>query len=395
MRPPLTILLALAASIAVACLFAVAGSSPGSAQAKPGKGGKGDPGSSLRSVVTGRRAELRETVPIAPRAGAKTRSVLSVKLPTLRRGDRVRLNGEVAVTTTCVEQISRCIGRTYDFSPHLRARIVLAKGPKAVGARTKRVSKPVRLTCEQTRPNRNHHCPLTIESGSFKVRELRKLPCPAKRCRLNMALDASNRQATSNEVVVVGADQPNGTVEGGKARLSAVVSHGRVEAEKRRTSKRLHNKLPVAFDGGKTVIYSQRLDNLRAGDVLLIGSRQRTAIQGLPYFISNQIVVSTRRRAFRPTALSRRTVSRSGLASETNGFNCTIGPSAFQSPCVAIKAGMATIQSVPRDGQGRPKPLYVNLVSRGFPKIAQARPAYPPARILDGGSLTVRRLRAG
>ena len=47
---------------------------------------------------------------------------------------------------------------------------------------------------------------------------------------------------------------------------------------------------------------------------------------------------------------------------------------------------------MPKDARGRPKPLYVNVVARGFPKLAQAR-GYPPAHLLHGGGLTVTRLR--
>jgi hypothetical protein len=166
-----------------------------------------------------------------------------------------------------------------------------------------------------------------------------------------------------------------------------------VEQAKRRTTHRLHKSVPASFDGGKTVVYSQRLDNLKPGDVLIVHSKQRTALQyHLPYFLSNQIVISTRPNASRPSAPIRRSFSRAGLATETNGFNCTHGPSAFQSPCVARKAGMATVESLPRTRKGHPRPVYVNLVSRGFPKLAQAR-GYPPSRVLEGGWLTVKRLR--
>ncbi len=350
-------------------------------------------GPSLTGLETGRRAELRPTVPIADRPGEKTRSVLSLKLPRLERGDVVRFNGEVTITTTCVEQIGRCIGRTYGFDPHLRARIVLASGKGTDSRRrTETVSRSVGLTCEQTRPNRNHHCPLVVRRGSFKVGELRDLPCPADGCRLNMLLDASNRKASSGQYVVVGSDQPDGSVEGGKARLSAAISNGPVEDSKRSTTRIRDKTVKASFSGGKTVIYSQRLGNLRRGDVLVVQSKQRTAIQRLPYFISNQIVIGTKPGATGPSRLSRRIVSRSGLATETTGFNCTIGSSAFQSPCVAVKSGMATIERPVKDKRGRPVPLYVNLVTRGFPKLAQAR-GYPPARVLKGGGLTVRRLR--
>ncbi len=360
---------------------------------KGGKGGKRARGT-LRTAVTRRRAERVDLVPIANRAGQSTRSVVSLKLPRLNRGDRVRLNGEVTITLTCADPNSRCIGRSYRFDPHLRARMVLAGDPDATGGRSATtVSHAVGLTCEQTRPNRNHHCPLVIKAGSFSVKKLRKLPCKPTKCRLNIVLDAYHREASSDEYVVVGADQEGGGVEGGKARASAVISHGRVESATRKTKREVSDELPASFEGGKRVTYSQKLDNLDRGDVLVVQGRQRTAISNLPYFVSTQVVLTTRRKASRPSKLSRRAVSRSGLATETNGFNCTLGPSAFRSPCVSIKAGMATIERVPRDRRGHRRPLYVNLVSRAFPKLAQARGRYAPARVLDGGSLTVKRLR--
>lgn len=357
-----------------------------------GAGAAGD-GSSLAGFETGRRAELRPTVPIADHPGDKPRSVLSLKLPDLERGDLVRFNGEVTITTTCVEQIGRCIGRTYNFDPHLRARIVIAPGKGADSpGNTVPVSRSVGLTCQQTRPNRNHHCPLVVEGGSFQVDELRDLPCPADACRLNMIVDAFNEKASSNQFVVVGSDQPDGSVEGGKARLSAAVSNGPLEVSKSHTKRIRDKTLKASFSGGKTVVYSQRLGKLERGDVLLVQSRQRTAIKGLPYFISNQIVVGTKPSATGPSRLSRRIVSRSGLATETTGFNCTLGSSAFQSPCVATKAGLVSIERPVKDKRGRKVPLYVNLVSRGFPKLAQSR-GFAPARVLKGGGLTVRRLR--
>lgn len=384
---PLALILAAVVPAAVAALLATgAGAAPGDSP--------GPKQASLEGYETGRRAELRPTVPIADRAGEETRSVLSLKLPRLERGDRVRFNGEVTITNTCVEQIGRCIGRTYDFDPKLRARIVIAPG-KNVHSRgnTVDVSRSVGLTCGQTRPNRNHHCPLVVKEGSFEVEELRDLPCKANGCRLNMLLDASNRRASSDQYVVVGSDQPDGSVEGGKARLSAAVSNGGVEVERSGTTKIRDKTLKASFSGGKTVVYSQRLGNLQRGDVLLVNSKQRTAIQGLPYFISNQIVIGTKPTATGPSRLSRRIVSRSGLATETTGFNCTIGSSAFQSPCVAVKSGLASIERRVTDKRGRDVPLYVNLVSRGFPKVVQARASFPPARVLKGGGLRVERLR--
>ncbi len=374
--------------VAVAGVFLVAATA---AEARPFQGSI----PSVRTAITGKRAELRETVPIASRAGKQTKSVLSVRLPKLRSGSRITLNGEVALTTTCVQQIARCIGRSYKFSPHLRARVVLAGDPRASSrAKTVTVSRTATLSCEQTRPNRNHHCPLVIKGGSFEVGRIADLPCRPSGCRLNLLVDASHKKARSNQFVVVGSDQPDGSIEGGKARLSAAVSFGGLEVERYRTRRRRAKSLPAAFESGKRVVYSQRIGNLRKRDVLIVRSRQVSRIQRFPYFISDQIVISTRPTSTRPNPVGRRNASRVGTVTETNGFNCTLGPSAFSSPCVGVKAGMARIQRVAKTRSGHAKPLYVNLVSRGFPKLIQARGSYPPVRILDRGYLEVTRLRA-
>jgi hypothetical protein len=348
----------------------------------------------LIGVSTPRQGETRGTVPITRRKGADPKTVLSLPLPRLKQGDLVRFNGEVTVTTTCVEALPRCVGRRYKFDPRLRAWIELADGAKAGGGR--RVSGRVALRCQQTRPNRNHHCPL-VAAGSMRVRSAGRLPCSPSGCRLNMVVSAHHRRARGGEVVVIGADRPDGSIEGGKGRLSAAVARaGRgVEAVARRTTRRRTRALPASFSGGQRVVYSQRIPGLGPGDVLLARATQRTAIEELPYFVASKIVVSARPNARRPGPLARRIVSRRGTATETNGFNCTLGPSAFRSPCRTRKAGLAVVQQTPRDARGRRRPLFVNLVSRTFPKRAQARLArYPPARILGGGELTVTHLRA-
>jgi hypothetical protein len=275
----------------------------------------------------------------------------------------------------------------------MRATIVLADDAGAHAGGTTPVSRTVSLTCEQGRPNRNHHCPLTIGRGSFDVRAMRRLPCMPSSCRLNMVFDAHNRRARGGEVVVIGADRPSGDVADGKARLSAVIERGAVDSSRRHTEKRRTRRLPASFQGGYRVLWSQRLDHVRAGDVLLARSHQRVAVDHFPYFIGSRIVVTTRPGATDPSRETRRAVSRRGTATETNGFNCTVGHSAYRSPCEWEKAGMAVVRSVPRDASGRPKPLFVNVIARTFPKLSQAR-GYAPGRLLGHGGLTVTRLRA-
>ena len=345
---------------------------------------------------TERQAELRETVPIARRFGRKTRAVLSLPLPMVRKGDRINVNGEVLVSTTCVDRLPRCIGDRYGFDPRLRAQIVIAGRRRSAGPGTLAISRSVKHTCQQTRPNRNHHCPLVVSRASVVIDRPRRLPCRPSKCRVNMVVDAHQQRAEGGEVVLIGADRPDGSVDQGKARLNAAISRegAGITKVRRSTGHRLVRRLPPSPDGGHRIVYSQRMERLQAGDVLLVRARQRTAIMQLPYFIGSKVVVGTRPRAKRASTFARRIVPRHGTATETNGFNCTLGPSAFRSPCVTKKAGLALIRRTPRRPGGGPRPLFVNLVSRGFPKPVQARLAYPPLRVIRGGELTVTRLRA-
>ena len=337
-------------------------------------------------------AQLRDTVPIAHHLGDERKSVFSRPLPRIKRGDRISFNGEVVLTVTCTEVgIPRCRGRHYGFSPHLRAQIVLASGPEAAGRRTRPVSAPVMATCGQRRPNRNHHCPLVISGGSIGVNRPRTLPCRPSKCRLNMVVDAYHRSADGGEVVIVGADFEDGSIKRQMGRLNVVVKRrgSHVASVTRGTDRRLVRQIPASFDGGDRAVYSLRMGHLEAGDVLLVRAQQRTAIKRIPYFVAEHVVVAGQRSAVHPSPLTRRIAAPGGAATEGNGFNCTSGPSDWSSPCLGKKAGLVVIRRTP------PRPLYVILTSRGFPKLAQAKRAdYPPLRILRGGGLTVTRLRA-
>jgi hypothetical protein len=301
------------------------------------------------------------------------------------------------LSTTCDNPPGpNCIGRSYRFDPHIHARAVLASDKSESGRGTLSVSRRASVTCEKTEPNVNHHCPLVVSRGSLLVRSLRELPCRPRACRVNMVVDAHNRRARSDEVVVVGTAKPGGIAKGDGARLNVAIARdgARVGSVVRSTGRRRTRNLPASFDAGRRVVYSQRMERLRAGDVLLVRATQRTAIKRHRYYIGNKVVIATRPRARRPGRLTRRIVAPGGAATGSNGFNCTLGPSAFRSPCLRKKAGLAVIERTPRTRRGRIRPLYVNLVSRSFPKVANESGSYPPARVLSGGQLAVRRLRA-
>jgi hypothetical protein len=374
--------------LAAAGLVAV-GSAPALAQATP----------AVEATTTTGAAERVDTIPIARHVGAKPRVAISLglrRMSPLREGDGLRALGEVQVTNTCVTPEPRCIGRRYSFAPRVRAWLVIGRSARAIRRRSaRRISEREFVECGQRRPNRNHHCVLAMSRSKLTVRSPRRLPCRPSRCHLNLVVSAHHPDARHGNRLVIGADTPNGAVRQSKGRVSALLipagsdPRTRTEASRRRVNR----TIPMDRSGrGWTSVYSVKLRNLRAGEVITARARQILDIDhlGNAVFDSSQIVLTQGRRKVSPGRIARRSGAPSAFT-EANGFNCTQGPSAYRTPCVSRKVGQIRIVRDPVDRRGRSIPLYVNLISRGFLKTAQPkRPSF--ARVLRGGSLRVNRI---
>jgi hypothetical protein len=357
---------------------------------------------SVRLATTGDYAELRERVPIARRKWAKKRVVMSVgpgELPRLHRGDIIRTSAEVQISTTCIVFYAvRCIGKRYSYSPREDARIVLANRRFATGGREAKVIRQTRsMRCHQPRPHRNHHCVLVFPPQPTKIRHPHRLPCRPNRCFVNLVLEADYPRAKDGQVILVGADRPDGTVRQDKGRLNAIVLHDRVPPAKRhRTEKRRSRSIPIAPTGreGRRVIFSQRISHLKKGDVLEMSANHVVSIASLPYptFVGTHVILTHGPRAVIPAGIARAAVGAHGDLTETNGFNCTHGPSAYRTPCRTRKTGAVRIRhTVARNG--RFVPLYLNVVAAGKAKRAEPKPHHR-MRVLARGALKVRRFRA-
>jgi hypothetical protein len=202
-------------------------------------------------------------------------------------------------------------------------------------------------------------------------------------------VSASNPRAQPGDKLVIGADERNGTVRRNRGRLAAVVTPpgGERATWRARTAQIRHRELPERQDGGLRVVYSAQIPSLRRGDALAATASQMTEIQGLRYaaYVSDQLILARDPRAVRPVRPS--PAPNGGFITAANGFNCTHGPSAYRTPCVARKAGAVPIV---RSGTGGP--YYVNLVSRSKPKHSTGRSG-DFARILPRGFLSVTRYR--
>ena len=203
--------------------------------------------------------------------------------------------------------------------------------------------------------------------------------------------------ARDGQVVLVGADRPNGTVRQDKGRLNATVLHGHVDAKRFRTAARRSRSVPIAPSGktGRRVIYSQRINKLRKGDVLEASARHLISIASLRYatFIGTDVILGRGPHAVSSAGLPRQVATGNGDLTEQNGFNCTHGRSAYESPCRTRKSGAVRIKrNVQR--HGRTVPLWINVVTAGLPKGTTANSG-DRMRVLPDGELVVRRYRAG
>ena len=329
--------------------------------------------------TTGDHSELIESIPIATQAGTGERVVMSLgpdKLPGLESGDTLRTSGEVQFSTTCVEPGPRCVGTPYQVNPTLTARIVLAAAPdQTAGGLALSEQKQVR--CKQQRPNRNHHCTLVLPNTETPIPDAAALPCASDACYVNFVVGASNPRAKRGNRVVIGGDKPDGSVAQDKGRLNAIEIPAAAPAPSvQSTSDVVTSELPLT-EGDKQkrrVVHSIAIDAPHKGEVLAFDGGYTATIDHLPFntFLGTRVILAESPTATSPTGLARSDVQLRGVAAESNGFNCTQGPSGYPSPCSVVKAGaLRVIQDAVDPSTGLPATLYLNLVASAKPLLAK------------------------
>ena len=350
-------------------------------------------------ATTGNHSELIKKLPISKQPGARERVVMSLGPDELKRieaGDRIRAGGEVQVSTTCVKDEPRCIGRPYSVNPTLSARIVLAPEPKASAPSLPLSTQPVTKLCKQTRPNRNHHCTLALPNSETPVPDPAGLPCPANGCYVNMVVGASNPKAKKGNVVVLGADRPDGSVVQDKGRLNVVQARADVPAPATLGSGDVISDALPLTEGKKTkrrVVHSVEIPAPRKGEALVFDSSFVANISDLRFntFISARVVVAETPTSTEPTGIAKGAAILRSDATEANGFNCTLGTSGYRNPCTVVKSGMTRFKQDVVDAAGLPAPLYLNVVAAAKPLLAEKLKGAPRISIAPAGGLRVDR----
>jgi hypothetical protein len=340
-------------------------------------------------ATTGNSSELVESVPIAKRPDAQPRVVMSLnpeKFEPIEAGDRLLASAEVQVSTTCVERGPRCVGRPYQINPTITARIVLA-GSRDPAAPSMALSQTTTKRCKQTRPNRNHHCTLTIPNLETTITDLSALPCPPDACTVNLIVTAQSKKAKRGNVVVVGADEPDGSVKQDKGRLNVVQAHADVPAPTRTSSADVFTPdLPVTLPDKerKRVVYSVPIQAPQKGEVLAFDASFQISINALRYnsFIASRVMLGDSPTATKSTGIAKPTIPFRGQATESNGFNCTLGRSGYANPCTVVKAGATRVTRDALDPEtGLPATLYLNVLASAKPLLAERPDPTRQARI--------------
>jgi len=327
----------------------------------------------VKGAVSGFNAERIKTVPIAKKAGAKTRVAMSLspgEVGPVGAGDAVWAGAEIEVSVTCLERMPQCVGSIYHYSPRVKARLVLAGNPRATSKKnTAPISRATQMQCSQDLPHRNHHCVLTVQ-GRRQIKAGDNLPCT--RCHVNLLVDAYHPSAKGGNVVVVGADDDHG-ISQDKGMINAVTFKPGPPADvppvvSKRPAKRKVGVAGVGGNGPKTVIFSRRVNELRQGEVLIVTAKALEKIGHLPYnvLIQSQLVLSEKPGSTKRAGTPGKVASLKGVVTAQNGFNCTQGRSGHSNPCAIRKVGVIKIQKDarlhPERGEGPFVPLYVNLV---------------------------------
>ena len=189
------------------------------------------------------------------------------------------------------------------------------------------------MLCKQRRPNRNHHCTIAIPNTETTITDLAALPCPPDACYVNLIVGASSKKSKKGDVVVLGADRPDRTVQKDKGRLNVVQSRAKVPAPAVTSSEALVNTQLPLTEGKKEkrrVVYSVPIPAPLKGEVLAFDASFGSNISGLRFntFVGSRVLMATDPTATTPRG-SRRARSRSAVRRPSpTGSTAPSGPAA-------------------------------------------------------------------
>ncbi|MGH2960995.1 MAG: hypothetical protein ACRDL3_02200 [Solirubrobacterales bacterium] len=342
--------------------------------------------SKILVCTTAKPAERIKTLPITAGAGKARKIALRLgpgeaglsPLPDLSPGDELKVLVELAVTTDCrtVTQ-GDCVKQPYGFSPRVRARLLLADNPNATA---KRKGHALMLHDETATVTQDqHHHVFVLEPASLTIPD----DWDARQNYIIVTLDASNRYAKRNHVLLVGANE-KGDVRQDMARINvARLRPGDDPAPTATTVRTLSaNRLPLTKE--KHVVLSVPVPTLVKDEQLVVGAMVEASGRGLPYKarISARVVLADGPAETDAGKGARKIDALKGEISEHNGTNCMPGTTQ------TVRARKVGVLRVTKDASG---PHYVNLVAESADPVEDR---VDKSLALTRGSLSVTRYPA-
>jgi hypothetical protein len=361
---------------------------PLSASGSDGSGGGGgtDPTASPASVTFARATEERRYgVPIRDAAHKEPRVIFSVRLPSLRASERLRLRGEVTLSRCNTKDIAGDSGDNkttpcnskalkndpYEYNPKIDATFVLADAPN--DAKGRQIGKWVDHLCTE----QQHHCALAlpeVETGDLPDAD-------EKYINLVVAADAPGTRARSHDVMEVELHHGGLYV----TRIGAGAG-ARIMSDK---STHLESTGKLGIDqtedeGDKTqvkrLLYQVKLEGLKPGDVIDASARMHATLDMSSLcdpLITGQIILTKD-----PGDREKNGPDEGDLTSK-NGRNCVDhGPGG----CEYEKSGAFQID------KGMPSTMFVSYI--GMALRSCAAPGGADKWIVDDGRLAVGVTRA-
>jgi hypothetical protein len=274
------------------------------------------------------------------------------RMPDVAPGDRLRVMAEAEVTTDCEHRNPACVGNPYTYAPVVQARLLLGGSQRA--AEAKRRAKLIEELRPRSLSHKQHHRVIVFADAELLVRE-QDLPGSGGRPHVNLSLDAHHRQARRGHKLLIGENEPDGSVGQDRARLCVVRLRGALpRLDPVRTTSRRARQLPIV-KGKETVVYSLPLPGLTKGEQLAVRARLTTSTALLDYWarVSARLVLADRRTEKDVGERARKVSTFRGAITERNGFNCR----PRDDRCTTWKVGVLRIT------ESAGKRLFVNLVA--------------------------------
>jgi hypothetical protein len=343
--------------------------------------GKSGKQKKLRVAATD-ETELTDRLPIEPTPGRSPRIVLALRdkenreetrLPGLRAGDLLRAMAEVAVTTDAETKGS--VAAPYSFDPVVQARLLLTADPKATRAGKDSIEvATTRATCTHER----HHVVIALE-GEVRVPD-GGLPWGNAPHQLTLVLDASHPKASGREIVLVGQNEPDGSIEQDMARLSVLRFRDATLGDSVREGTTEHRFGALPLETEKRDVYALRLNDLKAGSQFFVRASLPTDSRHLkkPARISTRLVLTDKPDGVDESEYAGRVASFKGRIGKHNGTNSIGGRD---------KTERKAVFRIEHDCD---RPLFLKLVATGG-TAGHPHPHGSAVKVEKGGGLEVRR----